>query len=62
LQIELAGQNAPVRRPHQQNTRCLSPTHLVAGRSDIVMRVELNDLLFHRGQLPASMLSTSGRT
>ncbi len=50
-EIEFALQDLPARWPDQQDALGLHPTHFVAGGEKIVVRVEVEDLFFHRGAL-----------
>lgn len=50
-QIEFTLQDLPARWPNQQDALGLHPAHFVAGREEVVVRVEVEDLFFHRGTL-----------
>src|SRR5574341_243784 len=55
-QVELAWQDLHrgIGRENEQYVRCLNPSELIANGYCVVMRLEMNYLLFHR--IPASTL------
>ena len=50
-QVEAPRQDAPARRPDEQDARRLRPRHLVADGDSVIMQLEVDHLGFHLPRL-----------